>query len=108
MYANRLNKLGTETAFSVSYDAAKFESAGNIVYPYHLGDINFPTPKNIVEATKKAMTDNKTGYNPASGIDELRSIIADIIGNERKIGLNLNNVVVQPGGNVHAAGCGPL
>ncbi len=43
-FASRLKKLGTETAFSVSQDAAEFAATGNKVYPFHLGDINISTP----------------------------------------------------------------
>ena len=50
-FANRLNILGTETAFSVSQDATEFANKGNIVYPFHLGDIDLPTPENIMDAT---------------------------------------------------------
>ena len=54
-YANRLKNLGTETAFSVSQDAAEFSSQGNTIYPFHLGDLDLPTPINIMDATIKAV-----------------------------------------------------
>ncbi|MBT3496786.1 MAG: aspartate aminotransferase, partial [Candidatus Marinimicrobia bacterium] len=43
-YANRLNNLGTETAFAVSLLAKSWEDKGNRVYPFHLGDMNLATP----------------------------------------------------------------
>jgi aspartate aminotransferase len=49
--AQRLERLGTETAFSVAQAAAAWKAKGNLVYPFHLGDINIPTASNIVEAT---------------------------------------------------------
>ncbi len=97
-YASRLTKLGTETAFAVSQDAAEFAAEGNKVYPFHLGDINIPTPENIMEATTKALRDGKTGYIPSDGIPQLRDAIAEKIGIERDISLTRKNVVVQPGG----------
>ena len=60
-FAQRLNRLGTETAFSVSQDAAEFSSQGNTVYPFHLGDLDLPTPINIMDAAIKAMREGKTG-----------------------------------------------
>ena len=60
-FASRLKDLGTETAFAVSQDAAEFEAEGNKVYPFHLGDINIPTPANIMEAANK-------GAHEAGGI----------------------------------------
>ena len=97
-FASRLNKLGTETAFAVSQDAAEFAAEGNKVYPFHLGDINIPTPDNIMEAANRALKDGKTGYNPSVGIPQLRDALAENIGFERGISLSRDNVVVQPGG----------
>ena len=63
-FAKRMQLLGTETAFAVSADAAAFAAAGNAVYPFHLGDIDLPTPQNIIEAAHQAMLEGKTGYDP--------------------------------------------
>ena len=62
MLAERLNNLGTETAFAVSLAAAEWAAKGNKVFPFHLGDINLPTPANVVEAMNRAIADGKTGY----------------------------------------------
>ncbi len=96
--AGRLEHLGTETAFAVSQAAAEWAAAGNRVYPFHLGDINLPTPTNIVDAMNAAITDGKTGYCPAAGIPALREALADDIGRGRGINLSAANIVVQPGG----------
>ena len=98
IYNDKLQSLGTETAFSVSNDANKFAQLGNTVFPFHLGDINISTPHNIIDATKKAMYDNKTGYVPAEGIPKLRDTMAEIIGSQRGINYKRENIVVQPGG----------
>ena len=66
--AERIARLGSETAFAVSAEAAAFAAQGNIMYPFHLGDLNLPTPPNIVEASFKAIADGKTGYCPNAGI----------------------------------------
>ena len=42
--ADRVTRLGTETAFAVSAEAAAFAAKGNKVYPFHLGDLNLKTP----------------------------------------------------------------
>ncbi len=96
--AERLGRLGTETAFAVSQAAAEWAAAGNRVYPFHLGDIDLATPANIVEAMNAAIADGKTGYCPAAGIPPLREALADDIGRGRGIDLSAANVVVQPGG----------
>ena len=97
-FAYRLKSLGTETAFTVSQDASEFAAQGNKVYPFHLGDLDLPTPPNIMEAAVKALRDGKTGYNPAAGIPQLRDRLAEVAGAERKISLGQDNVVIQPGG----------
>jgi aspartate/methionine/tyrosine aminotransferase len=52
--ADRISRLGTETAFAVSAEAAAFAAEGNHVYPFHLGDMNLPTPSTVVEGAIKA------------------------------------------------------
>ena len=96
--AARLNNLGTETAFAVSQAAAEWGAQGNRIYPFHLGDINLPTPANIVEAMNAAISDGKTGYCPAAGIAPLREALAANIGADRGMELTAENIVVQPGG----------
>ena len=97
-YANQLQNLGTETAFAVSSQAKEWASQGNKVYPFHLGDINLPTPENIVEATVKSIKDGLTGYCPSEGIFPLREALANDVGYKRGVEYGPGNVAVQPGG----------
>ncbi len=96
--AERLDRLGTETAFAVSLAAAEWAAKGNRVYPFHLGDLNLATPSNVVRAMDEAIANGKTGYCPAAGIPELRAALADDIGGRRGLNYAPANVVVQPGG----------
>ena len=80
--AKQLTKLGTETAFAVSQRASDWANEGHKIYPFHLGDINLPTPENIVEAAKKAIGDGFTGYCPGAGIPELSAAIARDVGSK--------------------------
>ncbi len=98
MLAERLNNLGTETAFAVSLAAAEWAAKGNKVYPFHLGDINLPTPGNVVEAMNRAIADGKTGYCAAAGIGPLREALADDVSMRRSLSYSAGNVAVQPGG----------
>jgi len=97
-FAQRISRLGTETAFAVSAEAAAFAAQGNKVYPFHLGDINIPTPTNVMEAAVKAMKDGKTGYCPNAGIPKLREILAADVGASRGVPYAMENVAIQPGG----------
>lgn len=96
--ADRIKRLGTETAFAVSAEAAVFAAKGNKVYPFHLGDMNILTPANVMEAAVKAMKDGKTGYCPNAGIPELREILADDVSASRGVSYSMENVAIQPGG----------
>ncbi|MFZ9818567.1 MAG: pyridoxal phosphate-dependent aminotransferase [Ilumatobacteraceae bacterium] len=96
--ATRLEQLGTETAFAVSLAAAEWGAKGNRIFPFHLGDLNIATPKNVVEAMDKAIADGKTGYCPAAGIPQLREALAEDVGARRGLSFTPANVVVQPGG----------
>jgi aspartate/methionine/tyrosine aminotransferase len=97
-FADRITRLGTETAFAVSAEAAAFAAKGNKVYPFHIGDLNFNTPTNIMDAAIEAMRSGKTGYCPNAGIPELRETLADHIQNTRGINCRMENVAIQPGG----------
>jgi aspartate/methionine/tyrosine aminotransferase len=96
--AERLCRLGSETAFAVSAEAAAFAAKGNRVYPFHLGDMNIATPRNIVDATFKAIKDGKTGYCPNYGIPRLRELLAQDVNLARGTSYTMENVAIQPGG----------
>ena len=96
--ANRISRLGTETAFAVSAEAATFASKGNHVYPFHLGDMNLATPSTVIDGAIKAIRDGKTGYCPNFGIPQLREALAENISATRGVNYTASNVAVQPGG----------
>lgn len=96
--AERLHRLGTETAFAVSAEAAAFGAKGNKVYPLHLGDMNIKTPQNIINAAFKAANAGKTGYCPNYGIAPLRQALAADINASHRTHYTMDNVVIQPGG----------
>lgn len=96
--AERLQRLGTETAFAISGEANAFAAEGNKVYPFHLGDINLTTPQNIIDAALKAAVGGKTGYCPNSGIPELREAVAEEVSRSRGVSYSMENVSIQPGG----------
>jgi aspartate/methionine/tyrosine aminotransferase len=96
--AERMSRLGTETAFAVGAEAGMLAKTGQKVYPFHLGDMNIITPENIRIASSKAMNAGKTGYCPNAGIPELREAVAKVVGADRGLDLSLENVSIQPGG----------
>lgn len=96
--ADRMSKLGTETAFAVSAEAAAHAARGHRVYPFHLGDMDLQTPRNIIEATEWAIADGKTGYCPPPGIPQLRELLAEDVNRTHGTHYGMENVAIQPGG----------
>ena len=96
--AERMSRIGTETAFAVSLEAAQMAEQGIKIYPFHLGDMNIITPSNVMEAAIEAMKKGKTGYCPTAGIPELRAALAKAVGAARGLELGADNVSIQPGG----------
>ncbi len=96
--ATRIARLGTETAFAVSAEAAAFAAQGHRVYPFHLGDLNIPTPPNVVEASFRAIRDGRTGYCANAGILPLRAAVAADVSASHGVAYAAENVAIQPGG----------
>jgi aspartate/methionine/tyrosine aminotransferase len=96
--AERIARLGTETAFAVSAEAAAFAARGGTVYPFHIGDLNLPTPDDVTEGALKALRDGKTGYCPNAGIPQLREALAADACASRGVPYTMENVAIQPGG----------
>ncbi|HMT91114.1 MAG TPA: pyridoxal phosphate-dependent aminotransferase, partial [Dermatophilaceae bacterium] len=97
-FAERISRLGTETAFAVSLAAAAWGAQGHRIYPFHLGDIDLATPVNIREAMNRAVAEGKTGYCPGPGIMPLREAIAEDVGMRRGLAYGPDNITVHPGG----------
>ena len=96
--ADRVARLGTETVFAVSAEAAALAAQGRTIYPFHLGDLNIPTADHIVEAMNEAIRDGKTTYCPNAGIAPLREALAADLGGARGVAYTADDVSVQPGG----------
>jgi aspartate/methionine/tyrosine aminotransferase len=96
--AERVARLGTETVFAVSSEAAALAATGKTIYPFHLGDLNIPTAEPIVEAMIRAVRDGKTTYCANAGIMPLREALAADVGAARGVTYTADDVSVQPGG----------
>jgi aspartate aminotransferase len=96
-FAERMNRLGTESAFEVFARAQNLEAQGESVIHLEIGQPDFPTPVNICKAAFQAMQDGYTGYGPAAGLLEFRKVIADHVAKTRGIEVHPDEVVVTPG-----------
>ncbi len=97
-FAERMGRLGTETAFEVLARARALEATGKQVVHLEIGEPDFDTPKFIRKAAADALEEGWTHYGPSAGLPEFRKTIADVFGAERKIPCDADHVVVTPGG----------
>jgi aspartate/methionine/tyrosine aminotransferase len=96
--AQKMSRIGTESAFEVLARARALERQGKNVIHLEIGEPDFPTPRHIVEAGKRALDEGWTKYGPTQGFPELREAIASYISHTRNITVGGDNVCVVPGG----------
>src|SRR6202162_50151 len=96
--AQRMSRLGTETAFEVLNKARALERQGKSIIHLEIGEPDFDTPANVTEAAVDALHKGWTHYGPAAGLPELRQTIADYVSRTRSVKVEPDEVVVVPGG----------
>jgi len=95
--ASRMERLGTETAFEVLARAKKLEAAGKSVVHLEIGEPDFDTPANIVEAAVKALKGGATHYGPSAGLPEARESFAKWFSKDRGVEVDGDQIVITPG-----------
>jgi aspartate aminotransferase len=96
--AGRMSRLGTETAFEVLNRARALEKQGKEIIHLEIGEPDFDTPANVIEAGVEALHKGWTHYGPAAGLPELRQSIADYVSRTRNVPVSSEEVIVVPGG----------
>src|SRR5215216_6483310 len=96
--AERMNRLGTETAFEVLVRARALEAQGRDIVHLEVGEPDFDTPGNIIEAGCEALRTGWTHYGPSAGLPDLRTAIAEYLNRSRGTSYTLDNIIVTPGG----------
>ena len=95
--AERMGRLGTESAFEVLARARALERQGKQVVHLEIGEPDFDTPEHIKAAAKRALDAGATHYGPSAGLPELREAIAKHVGETRGVPVSPDEVVVTPG-----------
>jgi aspartate/methionine/tyrosine aminotransferase len=95
--ANRMSRLGTETAFDCLRRARALECTMDVVH-LEIGEPDFDTPKHIREAAKKALDEGYTHYGPSAGLPELRETVARYAEKLRGVHFTPEQVIITPGG----------
>ena len=96
--ASSLNRLGTESAFSILAEAKKLEAQGNPMIHLGLGQPDFKTPKHVVEAAKKALDDGHHCYVLSNGILECRQAVTRWVKKRYNADIDAERVLIMPGG----------
>ena len=96
--AERMSRIGIESAFEVLQRARALEAQGRKIVHLEIGQPDFPTPAHVKEAAKQAIDEGWTGYGPTPGFPDFRDAIAEYISRTRGISVTGKNVMVVPGG----------
>jgi aspartate/methionine/tyrosine aminotransferase len=95
--AERVQDIGTETAFEAAARARALEATGRDVIHLEIGEPDFDTPANVREAAKRALDEGWTHYGPPLGLPALREAIATDATARKRFAVDPENVVVTPG-----------
>jgi len=96
--ADRMGRLGTESAFEVLARAKAMEAAGAKIIHLEIGEPDFPTAPHIVEAAVEALRAGQTHYVPAPGVPPLRAAVAEFLERTGRMrGVSPDRVIVTPG-----------
>ncbi|MCS6951589.1 MAG: pyridoxal phosphate-dependent aminotransferase [Bryobacterales bacterium] len=96
--AERMSRIGVETAFEVLVRARELERQGRRIIHLEIGEPDFPTPRHIIEAAKRALDEGWTHYGPTQGYPELREAVAAYICRTRGVRVGPEHVSIVPGG----------
>src|SRR5437588_6299682 len=96
--AQRMARLGTETAFEVLVKAKALEAKGRDIVHLEIGEPDFDTPENIISAATDALHKGFTHYGPSCGLPQLQEAIAQYVSETRQVNVSPNEVVIVPGG----------
>lgn len=98
MFAERMGRLGTETAFEVLAKAKALEAQGRDIVHLEIGEPDFDTPDNIRKAAEKAIWAGYTHYGPSAGLMEAREAICEHFAADRGVQYTPDEIIITPGG----------
>ncbi len=98
--AQRMSRLGTESAFEVLARAQALAASGRSIINLGIGQPDFRTAPHIVAAADKALADGHHGYTPANGILPLREAVAADLHRRLGVSVDPGHIVIVPGGKV--------
>ncbi|MEV4262852.1 pyridoxal phosphate-dependent aminotransferase [Kribbella sp. NPDC049584] len=95
--AQRMGRLGTESAFEVLAKAKALEAQGREIVHLEIGEPDFDTPAHVIAAAQQALDKGFTHYVPAPGIPELRATVAEFLERTGRLRTSPDRVLITPG-----------
>src|ERR1700759_4986054 len=92
------DRIGEENAFAVLARATNLAAQGRNIINLGIGQPDFRTPDNIVEAAVKALKDGHHGYTPANGILPLREAVSADLHKRYGVTVSPDEIMIMPGG----------
>ena len=98
MFSKRLDRIQPSATLAMTAKAAELRAQGIDVLNFSVGEPDFNTPANIIDAAKNAMDQGFTKYTPGSGTKELKEAICTKLNRDNNLSYNPENIVVSCGG----------
>ena len=98
MFSKRLDRIQPSATLAMTAKAAELRAQGIDVLNFSVGEPDFNTPANIIDAAKNAMDKGFTKYTPGSGTKELKEAICTKLNRDNNLSYNPENIVVSCGG----------
>ena len=96
-FTERVGRVEPSATLAISNLASELEADGVDVVDLSVGEPDFPTPENVVEAGKDALDAGHTGYTPSNGIPELKEAIVEKLDSDG-LAYTTDEIIVTPGG----------
>jgi aspartate/methionine/tyrosine aminotransferase len=97
--AARADRVAPFQVMRILERAREREARGHDVIHMEIGEPDFPTPAPVLEAARRALTEQSLGYTPAAGLPRLRQAIARYYARRYGLDLDPERVFVTPGGS---------
>ena len=95
--SRKAQNIGASLTLALTAKAGELKKEGIDVVSFGVGEPDFNTPKNIIEAATRAMEEGKTKYTATSGIVELKEAIARKLHDDNGLNYGTKNIIISTG-----------
>ena len=95
--ASRMSAISPSLTLAITEKAKAMKAAGEPVVSFGVGEPDFNTPKNIIDAAKAALDKGYTKYTPSSGLLPLRKAICEKFKKDNGLDYDPSQIIVSDG-----------